>query len=271
MLHSTFHRRAGFTLIELLVVIAIISLLTAILLPSLHRARESGKQLVCRSNMRNIWSGILQYSYNNRDRVPFMEDINLTEPNADPFDPQYRSTVGNMLKRYVNEGSWRCPSAIAGFPANANPAEWKMTYWFRTAGKVGKGVPFKKSPGGPSGSLDPIVSNYVNFDGRPLQYLSGRRHTPGNPSAPNRDNIGPWTFAFPIVADLITGSDVLGTPRYPHYGVVDRRTDLKAARPIFERNAGTGRLPARMEMHAQGEKEFGIYLTRTPYPHKPGY
>ena len=29
--------------------------------------------------------------------------------------------------------------------------------------------------------------------------------------------------------------------------------------------------PARLEIHAEGETEFNIYLTRVPYPHRPGY
>ena len=43
---------AGFTLIELLVVIAIISLLMAILVPSLQRVRRQTKAVVCQSNLR---------------------------------------------------------------------------------------------------------------------------------------------------------------------------------------------------------------------------
>jgi hypothetical protein len=146
-----------------------------------------------------------------------------------------------------------------------------MTYWFRSAGPIGEGVPFRRTATTKKNVLDPLVSNYVNFDGRPLSVLSGRRHTPSNPAAPNKDEIGPWTFTYPIIADLIEGNELSGTPRYPHVGTVDQRLDLKNARPLFEQNAGSGRLPARMEVHAQGEKEFAIYLTRSPFPHQPGF
>jgi len=261
----------GFTLIELLVTISIITVLLGFLMPSLNRAREQAKQVVCRNNLRNIWTGVLQYMFNSRDRVPFMEDINLDDPNADPFDPRYKTTVGVVLKPYVHEGSWKCPSAIAGFPKAAGPEGWTMTYWFRTAGKMGEGVPFDKTNWGNGGPLDPIVSNYVNFDGRPLRLLSGRRHTPSNPLAPNKDAVGPWTFSFPIIADLMEGNETQGRPKYPHYGVVDKRLDLQKAREMFERNSGVGRLPARMELHAEGEKEMNMYLTRSPFAHRPGY
>ncbi|MGD2094469.1 MAG: type II secretion system protein [Phycisphaerales bacterium] len=44
----------GFTLIELLVVIAIISVLMAILLPSLNRMKEQGKRAACQNNVRQL-------------------------------------------------------------------------------------------------------------------------------------------------------------------------------------------------------------------------
>lgn len=50
----TLGARRGFTLIELLVVISIISLLIALLLPSLSAARDSSRAVVCRSNMRQL-------------------------------------------------------------------------------------------------------------------------------------------------------------------------------------------------------------------------
>ena len=47
------HRR-GFTLIELLVVIAIIALLVSILMPSLQKAKQLAKDLVCSTNQKNV-------------------------------------------------------------------------------------------------------------------------------------------------------------------------------------------------------------------------
>jgi prepilin-type N-terminal cleavage/methylation domain-containing protein/prepilin-type processing-associated H-X9-DG protein len=63
-------RRAAFTLIELLVVIAIIALLMGILIPVLHKAREQGKDVICRSNMRQIGLGANLYAEDNDLYVP---------------------------------------------------------------------------------------------------------------------------------------------------------------------------------------------------------
>jgi len=48
----TMRGRKGFTLVELLTVISIISLLMAILLPVLHRAKRNARAGVCQSNLR---------------------------------------------------------------------------------------------------------------------------------------------------------------------------------------------------------------------------
>ncbi len=54
-------RRHGFTLIEVLAVVAIIGLLAAVLLPSLHAAREQARAVACQSNVRQLGVGMTMY------------------------------------------------------------------------------------------------------------------------------------------------------------------------------------------------------------------
>jgi prepilin-type N-terminal cleavage/methylation domain-containing protein/prepilin-type processing-associated H-X9-DG protein len=57
----------GFTLIEVLVVVAIIALLISVLLPSLGRARDQARAIVCATNLRTCGQGVFFYLQANSD------------------------------------------------------------------------------------------------------------------------------------------------------------------------------------------------------------
>jgi prepilin-type N-terminal cleavage/methylation domain-containing protein/prepilin-type processing-associated H-X9-DG protein len=59
--------KRAFTLIEVLVVVAIVTLLAAILLPSLARAREQSRRAVCLSNLKQLGLASHMYLDQNRD------------------------------------------------------------------------------------------------------------------------------------------------------------------------------------------------------------
>ncbi len=96
--------RPGFTLIELLVVIALIATLAGLLLPTLGRAKESGRAAVCLSNLHQLGLALQMYAQDNRNRLPYMRDQSLTATNELPGPNVVLSNyLGNPL-------ILRCPS-----------------------------------------------------------------------------------------------------------------------------------------------------------------
>ncbi|RIK66293.1 MAG: hypothetical protein DCC65_09980 [Planctomycetota bacterium] len=100
--------REGFTLIELLVVLAIISILIAILLPSLSGARNRSRITKCQSNLRELAGATLRYIGQQDDRFPVNADCtngNCVYWNGHQYfgwNGRLPNPNGNQWIRYLN-------------------------------------------------------------------------------------------------------------------------------------------------------------------------
>ena len=125
----------AFTLIEVLVVIAILGLLVAILMPSLSRARASGRTLVCLTHLRQLSNGWVMYADDNNGVIlpgrMFKQPGGTGNPanwydvgNGLKYRPRWMATMGAQVGVYAfNEPSvsddrqdydnevYRCPEA----------------------------------------------------------------------------------------------------------------------------------------------------------------
>jgi prepilin-type N-terminal cleavage/methylation domain-containing protein/prepilin-type processing-associated H-X9-DG protein len=73
--------KKAFTLVELLVVIAIIALLLSILMPSLAKAREQARRIVCANNVKTIGVADQIYAQESRDwHVPALNGLSPSNP-----------------------------------------------------------------------------------------------------------------------------------------------------------------------------------------------
>jgi prepilin-type N-terminal cleavage/methylation domain-containing protein len=104
------HRRRAFTLVELLVVIGIIALLISILLPSLNKAREQAKLILCMSNMRSLGQAVAIYQSENKGAFPPVGSSRWANHIWDP-------TVWSLLSYIPVQSKVRyCPTVADSLP-----------------------------------------------------------------------------------------------------------------------------------------------------------
>jgi prepilin-type processing-associated H-X9-DG protein/prepilin-type N-terminal cleavage/methylation domain-containing protein len=104
---------SGFTLVELLVVIGIITLLIAILLPALNKARESAQTVQCQSNMRQVVMLCQMYANENKSWLPYGSanpptNAHITWLTYMLGDPEYAPVP--RMSGVVSPQVLRCPS-----------------------------------------------------------------------------------------------------------------------------------------------------------------
>ena len=121
--------RRGFTLIELLVVIAIIALLLSVIMPALKKAKNQTKDMVCRSNLRQLAQGLQVYVIEN-------DNSGLISRGGTDFwflqlapylgDKHYQNDPGGNLKGVMS--ILKCPKTKNPDESNWGSAEYQYRY-----------------------------------------------------------------------------------------------------------------------------------------------
>ena len=162
-------KTAAFSLMELLVVVAIISVLAALLLPTLERSVMTAYVANCGGTLRQCYSGMMQYQ----------EDYRTLRSQTDSLDYELAftsptpETSHKYLVRYVGQNLLMCP---------ANP------YFAGTAAVVGRAGYFFVGPGPKWQSVFknaadlPVMSDRCGMPFRPdLLWTDSAWENPANP------------------------------------------------------------------------------------------
>ncbi len=137
----------GFTLIELLVVIAIIAILAAMLLPSLGRAKEKGRMVVCSSNQQQLALAAMTYALDNNEWMNPLQDVRAG-PDGAPCETTFRVVLWEYAGRapavfdcpaervaVYADGISASDATLGGFTLNSS-TDWRHLYGFPSGFEV---------------------------------------------------------------------------------------------------------------------------------------
>ncbi len=217
------NRRTGaFTLIEVLVVVAIIALLVSILIPSLIRARDQSKRVLCTSNFHQQLLGMSSYAADYKGYMPwrgwFSYDVSESRREAYGYGGTQKVLVNLALLIGKHLGkNWDmiyCPSTIdqykdgrSGFP----PSRLLDTDYTFTSGGYNYALPMGKRVGSPRLDLDVYPRDVDKLDSRWLDVLKEKANKAGIPmvSGPGGSVVDVVKMmprrVQPVVMDFVAG------------------------------------------------------------------
>jgi len=102
------HHRPAFTLLELLVVTAVIASLAALLLPTLSRAQERAKDVMCRSNLHQLGVELRMYLNHSTGVYPYSES--MPDANRRGASFWFDALAGTNPTERWGEGIFKCPA-----------------------------------------------------------------------------------------------------------------------------------------------------------------
>jgi len=146
--HTNVCRKSAFTLIELLVVVSIISLLIAILMPSLSKAREAARRVQCATQSRQIGMALLNYSVANKAWFPMVR-------NADAYVFVDNSVRSRAIAAYLgNDGSTISPSVAKTVICPNADSQFTSTYVQNNGNRMGTTYQILAARGERAGEAD---------------------------------------------------------------------------------------------------------------------
>jgi prepilin-type N-terminal cleavage/methylation domain-containing protein/prepilin-type processing-associated H-X9-DG protein len=129
----------GFTLIELLVVIAIIGILASLLLPVLHRAKDSADLTVCRNNLRQWGVALRLYVDDHECYVPYSMNHPGSGIHSQRWHARLARAIGYAELRWTYAPAYETPPAkgIQMCPGLATAPRSRASGWIHGVGCYG--------------------------------------------------------------------------------------------------------------------------------------